>query len=241
MERRNRSPEPGKRREKTGLSRKPDNQEPKLGVHDFLVGINLLCRAIRGRVVDRVYKTYGDKIIVTRVPRFDGYMPTAAQRDRRDKMRAATAYAQAVYADPVARAVYVDAAKHLGRQPFRLAVSDFLRAHPRVTFSPDIVETTKDQSALRIPADRPIADSQCASVPRSLVGLAVRRNFRSDILIHCGPVARANRARVLRPVAACRQRAFQAAPAQGMRSAERCCFSRRRGGGRVSTSNQPAT
>ena len=72
------------------MRRKPDNREPKLGVHDFLAGIILLCRAIRGRVGDRVYKTYGDKIIVTRVPRFDGYKPSAAQRDRRGRMRAST-------------------------------------------------------------------------------------------------------------------------------------------------------
>ena len=92
----------------------------------------VLCSAIRGRVGDRVYKTYGDKLVVTRVPRFDGYVPSVAQRQRREKMRAATVYAQAVYADPAAKAVYVAAAKQLGRQPFRLAVSDFLQGHARV-------------------------------------------------------------------------------------------------------------
>ena len=89
-------------------------------------------RAIRGRLGDRVYKTYGDKVIVTRVPCFDGYVPTAAQRERREKLRAATAYAQAVYANPAAKGIYVAAAKQLGRQPFRLAVSDFLHGRPRV-------------------------------------------------------------------------------------------------------------
>src|SRR5688572_25166318 len=78
-------------------------------------------RAIRGRLGDRVYKTYGDKVIVTRVPCFDGYVPTAAQRERREKMRAATAYAQAVYTHPAAKAIYVAAGQQLGRQPFRLA------------------------------------------------------------------------------------------------------------------------
>jgi hypothetical protein len=92
-----------------------------------------LCVAIRGCVGDRVYKTYGEKIIVTRVPCFAGYLPSAAQRDRRDRMRAATAFAQAVYADPAAKAVYVAAAKALGRQPFRLAVSDFLHGRSRIT------------------------------------------------------------------------------------------------------------
>jgi hypothetical protein len=55
-----------------------------------------------------------------------------AQRERRDRMRAATAFAQSVYADPAAKAVYVAAAKSLGRQPFRLAVSDFLHGRTRI-------------------------------------------------------------------------------------------------------------
>ncbi len=93
-------------------------------------------RAVRGRMGDRVFKTYGEKIVVTRVPCFDGYVPTAAQRQRREKMRAATAYAQAVYADPAAKAVYVAAAQALGRQPFRLAVSDFLVGRLRVNLCP---------------------------------------------------------------------------------------------------------
>ena len=43
--------------------------------------------SIRGRVGDRVYKRYGDRIIVTRMPRFDGYEPTPAQPERREKIR----------------------------------------------------------------------------------------------------------------------------------------------------------
>jgi hypothetical protein len=93
-------------------------------------------RSVRGRMGDRVYKTYGDKIVVTRVPCFDGHVPTAAQWQRRAMMRAATAYAQAVYADPVAKAIYAAAAKQLGRQPFRLAVADYLRGRPRVKLDP---------------------------------------------------------------------------------------------------------
>ena len=137
--------------------------------------------AIRGRVGERVYKTYGDKIIVTRVPRFDGYEPSAAQRDRREKMRAATAYARAVYSDPAAKAVYVAAAKQLGRQPFRLAVSDFLRGHTRVTLDPATTRprTTRKGSELR-PGDRPrvVCTRKCraqtparATTRRSGVGL----------------------------------------------------------------------
>jgi hypothetical protein len=104
----------------------------RLDAAELLEGFDILFSAIRGRLGDHVFKTYGDKIVVTRVPCFDGYQPSAAQRDRRERMRAATAYARAVYADPSSKAVYVAAAKQLGRQPFRLAVSDFLRGRTRV-------------------------------------------------------------------------------------------------------------
>jgi hypothetical protein len=133
----NRRPEYGNRTEAAGLILKPGNQEPIPGVPGFPAFESIpFCRAIRGRLGDRVYKTYGAKIVVTRVPCFDGYVPTVAQRQRREKMRAATAYAQAVQADPAARAVYVAAAKALGRQPFRLDVSDFLRGRSRVKLAP---------------------------------------------------------------------------------------------------------
>jgi hypothetical protein len=99
----------------------------------LLAAFGIPAVALRGRLGDRVFKTYGDKIVITRVPCFDGYVPSAAQCDQRAKLRAATAYARAVYADPSAKAIYVEAARKLGRQPFRLDLSDFLRGHARVT------------------------------------------------------------------------------------------------------------
>jgi hypothetical protein len=129
--------------------------------------------SIRGRVGDRVYKTYGHKIIVTRVPRFDGYEPSAAQRDRRGKMRAATAYAQAVYADPAAKAIYVAAAKPLGRHPFRLAVSEFLQGRTRVTLDAATArqDGEKQTNAPRTPARRTPWVPQ-TEVPRTNAGIA---------------------------------------------------------------------
>ena len=142
-----------------GLILNPRNQEPNLGVHGLRISdlmfpvLMLPVRAIRGRLGDRVYKTYGEKIIITRVPRFDGYVPTAAQRERREKMRAATAYAQAVYANPAAKAVYVAAAKQLRRQAFRLAVSDFLHGRPRVMLARARHGRTKHPAAsARVPS-----------------------------------------------------------------------------------------
>ena len=111
--------------------------------------------ALRGRLGDRVFKTYGDRIVITRVPRFDGYVPSAAQRDRRAKMRDATAYAQAVYANPAAKAVYVAAARELGRQPFRLAVSDFLRGRTRVAVAVEGLNQPRQTTARVAPARSP--------------------------------------------------------------------------------------
>jgi hypothetical protein len=113
-------------------NRRPESGARKQSLDCPLALLGPLCVALRGRIGNRVYKTYGEKIIITRVPRFDGYVPSAAQRERRDRMRAATAFAQSVYADPAAKAVYVAAAKSLGRRPFRLAVSDFLHGRTRI-------------------------------------------------------------------------------------------------------------
>ena len=63
---------------------------------------------------------------MTRVPRFEGYVPSPAQRSQCGRLRAATAYARSIYADPAAKAIHVAAARKLGRQPFRLAISDYL-------------------------------------------------------------------------------------------------------------------
>jgi hypothetical protein len=131
-------------------NRRPDSGERNQYFDCPLAQLGPMVAAIRGRMGNRVYKTYGEKIIITRVPSFEGYVPTAAQRDRRNRMRAATAFAQAVYADPAAKAVYVAAARALGRQPFRLAVSDFLHGRTRITPAvpcPAMSPATRDDRA----------------------------------------------------------------------------------------------
>jgi hypothetical protein len=146
-------------------------QFPGFLASEFLrLASGIPCVAIRGRVGDCVFKTYRDKIVVTRVPRFDGHKPSAAQRDQRAKLRAATGYARAVYADPAAKAVYVAAARKLGRQAFRLAVADFLRGCTRVTLDPG-VEARRDCSARHERPWRPSLPRICGdeSVPRRRV------------------------------------------------------------------------
>jgi hypothetical protein len=50
-----------------------------------------------------------------------------AQKEHRKRFREAILYAQMAVADPKARAHYEKAAKKADRQPFRVAVSDFLK------------------------------------------------------------------------------------------------------------------
>lgn len=125
--------------------------------------------ALHGRIGDRVYKTYRHRygrnrnlIVVTRVASFAGYTPSAAQRTQRERMRAATAYAQRVYADPAAKAIYVAAARALGRQPFRLAVADHLagRVLPAAKPTDDPRPALGRRVAEQSPTPRPVASAR---------------------------------------------------------------------------------
>jgi hypothetical protein len=91
-----------------------------------IVRTNSAIVAIRGRIGDVVFKTCRGRIFTTRRPCFAAIPATPPQRAARERMSQAIAYAQHVYADPAAKAYYIATAKGLGRQPFRLAVSDYL-------------------------------------------------------------------------------------------------------------------
>jgi hypothetical protein len=169
-----------RRRSPVSKARTPaaSGERARLVGSELLAGIDILCVAIHGRVGDHVFKTYGDKIVVTRVPCFDRYVPSAAQRKRREKMRAATAYARAVYADPAAKAVYFAAAKQLRRQPFRLAVSDFLHDRPRIAveygLSRPLPQTCPSEGTAR-PVARPQERTTSTGAPTVRVPAVVSR------------------------------------------------------------------
>ncbi len=132
-----------------------------------IVTLNSALVAIRGRVGDVVFKTYRDKIVMTRVPRFTPGVATPAQRARRDRLKVATAFAQRVYTSAPARAFYTDEARRLGRQPFRLAISDHLRCADQTAENPTSTESARFAAAGRIlspPAAPPLPVS---SMPRS--------------------------------------------------------------------------
>lgn len=100
-----------------------------------VVTLNSALVAIRGRVGDVVFKTYRDKVVMTR---------------RRDRLKAATAFAQRVYVNAVVKAFYGDEARRLGRQPFRLAISDHLRCGDRSAATGTSTESARFAAACRM-------------------------------------------------------------------------------------------
>jgi hypothetical protein len=136
-----------------------------------IVTLNSALVAIRGRVGDVVFKTYRDKVVMTRVPRFTSVVATPAQRARRDRLKAATAFAHRVYASTRAKAYYTEAARRLGRQPFRLAISDHLRCVDSPKADRTSAEHIRFAAAVRL-LDSPVQSSQrpapaSSAVPRS--------------------------------------------------------------------------
>jgi hypothetical protein len=142
-----------------------------------IVTLNSALVAIRGRVGDVVFKTYRDKIVMTRVPRFAPGVVSPAQRTRRDRLKAATAFAQRVYASASSRAFYTAEARRLGRQPFRLAISDHLRCADHPSENPTSAESARFAAAGRLlspPAPPPLP---AGSRPRSAPFAAARKRI----------------------------------------------------------------
>jgi hypothetical protein len=80
----------------------------------------------QGRVGDMVYKRYGDRTVVTRVPRFTkGW--SKEQKERRSRFAAASAHAVKVQRDPGLRASYALWAEKMDLTIRSAAISDFLR------------------------------------------------------------------------------------------------------------------
>src|SRR5690242_541111 len=90
------------------------------------VKLNPAFEAIHGHVGDLVFKRWGEREIVGKMPDRTGIVPTANQLAQQDKFRLAALYGKAVLADPITRQVYEDAAQRKGVPVFALTVGDFL-------------------------------------------------------------------------------------------------------------------
>lgn len=64
------------------------------------VKLNPILEQIRGKVGDLVFKRYGEEVVISRPPDFEGREWTEAQLAARERFRQAALYGKIVMADP---------------------------------------------------------------------------------------------------------------------------------------------
>jgi len=82
-------------------------------------------RELRGKMGDWTYRRMYGRQTIMKTPDMSKVKWSKAQKANRERFRQAILYARMAMADPKVRAYYEKAAKKAGRQPFRVAVSDF--------------------------------------------------------------------------------------------------------------------
>ncbi len=90
------------------------------------VDLNPITERIRGAIGDLVFKKFMGRVIIARKRKPDDRVPSPAELEVRERFKAAAGFARGIFADPVQKARYVDAAKAQGTLPFATAMSDFL-------------------------------------------------------------------------------------------------------------------
>jgi len=83
-------------------------------------------RALRGKMGDWTYRRMYGKQTIMKTPDMSKVKWSKAQKANRERFGEAIFYAQQAIADPKIRAHYEKVARKAKRQPFRVAVSDFL-------------------------------------------------------------------------------------------------------------------
>jgi hypothetical protein len=96
---------------------------PKIKFTPLITGI----RGKLGRLVFR--QSPSGETILSKAPDMSNVKWSPAQKEQRKRFKAANDYAQAAMADPQVRAVYEKQAAEQNRQPFRVAVSDYLKGN----------------------------------------------------------------------------------------------------------------
>jgi hypothetical protein len=91
------------------------------------VTLNPFIKELRGALGDFVFRTSpSGEIIISKRPDMSRVKWSQAQKSHRQRFKQAVAYAKAAMAEPKVRAVYEKKAAENNRQPFRIAVSDYL-------------------------------------------------------------------------------------------------------------------
>ena len=81
---------------------------------------------MRGKMGIYTYRVMNGKQTLMKTPDMSGVKWSEAQKANRARFREAIRYAQQAMADPAVSAHYKEIAEKAKRQPFRVAVSDFL-------------------------------------------------------------------------------------------------------------------
>jgi hypothetical protein len=84
-------------------------------------------RRMSGKMGDWTYRWMHGRQTVMKTPDMSKVKWSEAQKAHRERFREAIAYAHEAMADPRVRAYYEKVASKKGRQPFRVAVSDFFK------------------------------------------------------------------------------------------------------------------
>src|SRR5947207_1201196 len=92
------------------------------------VKLNPVLEGVHGKIGDLVFKQVQGKTVVARKPDHVTQPNTPAQVAVKERFRLAAFYGKTAMADPAAKALYVDKAKHKGVPVFALAVADFIHA-----------------------------------------------------------------------------------------------------------------
>ncbi len=82
-------------------------------------------RELRGKMGDWTYRRMYGKQTIMKTPDMSKVKWSKAQKEHRKRFRQAIRYAHQAMANPKVRAYYEKAGKKAGRQPFRVAISDF--------------------------------------------------------------------------------------------------------------------
>lgn len=83
-------------------------------------------KSMSGKMGIYTYRYTRGQQTLMKTPDMSGVKWSEAQKSNRERFRQAIAYARAAMADPEIRAHYETLGKKANRQPFRVAVSDFL-------------------------------------------------------------------------------------------------------------------
>ena len=83
-------------------------------------------KSMSGKIGIYTYRVMYGKQTIMKTPDMSGVKWSKAQKESRERFREAIRYAKHAMADPEVRAHYEKLGKKANRQPFRVAVSDFL-------------------------------------------------------------------------------------------------------------------